>query len=133
MDVQHDEVVSADPETGTVARHTSTQHTASRPERAEARAEKKNQVIWYIVGLLDILLALRIIFLMLGAHNTGFASLIYGITDPFVSLFKGIFASPQVDSAYFDTAGLLAIVIYTLIGWGLSALIDVVSRPAREE
>ena len=130
MDVQQREVTLQDPSTGTTEVSKSTQQVASVGEVAEARTNKKNQVIWYIVGIINALLILRLVFLVLGAKSIGFASILYAITDPFVSLFRGVFPAPQVDGAYFDTAAVLAIVIISLLGWGISSFINVLNRPA---
>jgi uncharacterized protein YggT (Ycf19 family) len=130
MDTVKEEVVVQDPETGTTQASQTTQQVASPEEVKVAKAEKKNQIVWYIIGVINALLVLRLLFLLFGAKNVGFASLLYSVTDPFVSLFKGIFAAPKFDGAYFDTAALLAIVVLSLVGWGIAALIDVMHRPA---
>jgi uncharacterized protein YggT (Ycf19 family) len=102
-------------------------------EVKDAQADRGNAWIWYLVGLVDLLLALRIVFKLLGARAVGFADLLYGITDPLIAPFRGIFASPQIEGAYFDTASLVAIIVYALLGWGVSRLIDLVTRPATSE
>ena len=130
MDSRQEEVIIEDPATVTTQVTQSTQQIASQGEVVEAKAAKKNQVIWYILGILNILLALRVVFLLLGARQVGFATTLYALTNPFVAPFKGIFASAALSGAYFDSAAVLAIVIYTLVAWGLSALIDVLHRPA---
>jgi hypothetical protein len=130
MDTRQEEVVVTDPVTGETQASQTIRHTASQGEVLEAKAQKKNQVLWYIAGIINILLALRLVFLLFGARQVGFASALYSITNPFVAPFKGIFASPSTSGSYFDSGAVLAIVIYALLAWGLSALIDVLGRPA---
>jgi hypothetical protein len=130
MEIHNEEVVVQDPATGSTQVSQTTEQVASPAEVQVAKAEKKNQIVWYVVGIINALLILRLLFLLLGAKDTGFASMLYTVTNPIVNLFKGIFAAPRVDSSYFDTAALLAIVIITLLGWGISALVDVMHRPA---
>ena len=130
MDTVKEEVVVNDPSTGSTQASQTVQHIASPEEMKSARADKKNQVVWYVVGIINTLLVLRIVFFLFGARDVGFASLLYSITGPFVSLFKGIFSSPAAGSSYFDTASLLAIVVLSLIGWGVSELINLIQRPA---
>jgi uncharacterized protein YggT (Ycf19 family) len=130
MDTIKEEVVIQDPATGSSQVSQTTQQVASDAEMKAARADKKNQIVWYVLGLINILLLLRIVFLLLGAKDVGFASLLYVITEPFVSLFKGIFPAPTAGGAYFDTAAILAIVVLSLLAWGISALINVMNRPA---
>lgn len=130
MDTVKEQVVVQDPATGTTQASQSVQQVASPAETKVAKADKKNQIVWYIVGILNTLLVLRILFFLFGARDVGFASFLYSITSPFVGLFKGIFSSPTSGSAYFDTASLLAIIIISLLGWGISELINVAQRPA---
>lgn len=130
MDTIQEEVVVEDPTTGSTQVRQTTQQVASSAEVKEAKAVKKNQIIWYIIGVINALLILRIVFLLLGARDVGFASMLYAITNPFVAMFQGIFAAPSIEGSYFDTAAVLAIIVLSLIGWGISALIDVANRPA---
>src|SRR5258708_28912246 len=55
------------------------------------------RIIYFLFGLLEVLLAVRVVFKMLSA-NTGnvFADLIYGVTQPFVALFACLFANPSL-------------------------------------
>jgi len=130
MDTIQEEVVVKDESTGSSQATQTTQQVASREEVKAAKADKKNQIVWYIVGIIDVLLVMRLVFLLLGARNTGFASFLYSVTSPFANLFNGIFAAPKFNGAYFDTASLLAIAVISLLGWGIAALIDVMQRPA---
>lgn len=99
-------------------------------ETKDARADRGNAWIWYLVGIVDVLLALRLAFYMFGARAVGFTDFLYSVTDPLVAPFRGIFPAPQVDGAYFDTASLVAIIAYALLGWVISRLIDLMTRPA---
>jgi hypothetical protein len=130
MDTYRKEVVTQDPVAGVTEVQQTSQHIASPAEVAEARTEKKNQVVWYIVAFIDALLIMRMLFLLLGARSVGFANILYSVTAPFTALFKGIFPTPHVQGSYFDTAAVLAIVVVTLLGWALSSLINLVNRPA---
>ncbi len=102
-------------------------------EAKDAQADRGNAWIWYIVGIIDLLLVLRLVFYFLGARAVGFADLLYTITNPLVAPFRGIFPSPQVEGAYFDTASLAAIIVYLLLGWIVSRLIDLATRPANSK
>ena len=106
------------------------EQVASPAETKSAKADKKNQVVWYVVGIINTLLLLRIVFYLFGARDVGFTNLLYSVTDPFVSLFKGIFSSATAGSSFFDTAALLALVVISLLGWGISEMINLVQRPA---
>src|SRR5579862_1616229 len=50
-----------------------------------------NKIIWYIFGLVEVLLAFRFVLKALGANsNIGFTSLIYSLTTPLIIPFNGI-------------------------------------------
>ena len=127
-----EEIVRTSPVTGTTTQVTRVTDSSVDPNLAtkEARVAKHNQVIWYIVGIINIILALRLVFSLLGARTTGFADFLYSVSDPLVAPFRGIFPAVQASGSYFDTAALVAIVVYTLIAWALAALLDLIERPA---
>jgi uncharacterized protein YggT (Ycf19 family) len=85
------------------------------------------QLIWFVVGLINVILALRIVFLLFNAQTIGFTGFLYNVTAPFVVPFVGIFPAPSQGGTYFDTAALVAIVIYSLAAWGIATLIRIIS------
>ena len=90
------------------------------------------RVIWFIAGLFSVIIALRFIFLLLGANQGAwFTDLVYGLSTPLVSPFLGIFGAPTYGVAVFEASSLLAIVIYSLIAWGLVKLVTL-TRPHDE-
>ena len=47
------------------------------------------RVMWYLLGVLEALMAIRFLLALLGANaNNGFAALIYGVTGLFVAPFN---------------------------------------------
>ena len=89
-----------------------------------ARLDRVSSVIWFVTGVLETLIALRVVFRLLEAStSSGFVRFIYGFTDPFVRPFQGIFADPAADGAVLDSAALTAMVIYALATWGIVRLI----------
>jgi hypothetical protein len=125
-----EQVRSDDPVTGTTVVRETTGRVVDVGQAAGRASNKINQVIGFIVGLIDVLLAIRIVFGLLGAHAVGFASSVYSFTYPLAAPFAGIFPAPSSAGSYFDSAAILAIVVYSLIGWGLTALVDVLGKPA---
>jgi len=66
-----------------------------------------NQIIWYILGFIEVLLIFRIVLKALGANQySGFTNLIYTITAPFAIPFAGI--------------------VYICIAWGFIYLLEIV-------
>jgi hypothetical protein len=77
-----------------------------------------SQVVWYIVGVIEILLMLRFILKLLAANTlAGFTQFIYGITSLFAGPFLYVFRVSQVEGNVFEWSTLLAMVVYLLIGW----------------
>ena len=82
------------------------------------------RVVWYIVGFIVSLLALRLILQLLGANQgNAFVDLVYGLSGIFAAPFFGMFSyTPSYGVSYFEVSTLVAILIYALIGWGVAKL-----------
>jgi hypothetical protein len=82
------------------------------------------QVVWYILGIIEILLAFRFVLKLLGANaGAGFTSFIYNITYVFASPFLTVFRSTQViQGSVFEWTTLLAMVVYWIIAFGIIKL-----------
>lgn len=88
------------------------------------------RVIWYIGGVVSILLAFRFVLALLGANpgNT-FAHFIYSVTTPLVSPFFGLFGyTPSYGVSRLEVFTLVAIAVYALVAWGLVKLVTI-TRP----
>lgn len=86
-----------------------------------------NQVIWYILGLIEVLLAFRFILKALGANSyTQFAALIYALTELFVAPFRGIFSVITTGNSTVDWSTIIAAIVYLCVAWGLVYLLDIV-------
>src|SRR6185369_16019044 len=74
------------------------------------------QIVWYIVGLLEALLAFRFVLKLFGANpSAGFTSFIYGVTYPFAAPFLSVFKITKVEGSVFEWTTLLAMLVYWLI------------------
>lgn len=90
------------------------------------------RVVWFIAGLISIIIALRFVFLLLGANRgADFTDFVYSLSAPFVAPFVGIFGEPTYGTSVFEVSSLLAIVIYLLIAWGIAKLFTI-ARPKDE-
>jgi hypothetical protein len=54
---------------------------------------------------------------------------IYQVSGPVVAPFTGIFGNSGSSTNTFETASLVAIVVYAVIGWGVVMLIRIVTAP----
>ena len=81
------------------------------------------QVVWYILGLVEILLAFRFILKLFGANPAaGFTSFIYGVTYIFAAPFLNVFRITQVAGSVFEWTTLLAMIVYWIIAYGIIKL-----------
>lgn len=95
-------------------------------------------LIYFVAGLIDVLLFFRLIFKVTGANpGSGFVSLIYSLTQFLVLPFAGIFpratTEGAVTTAIFEPSTLVAILVYGLLAWGLVQLLQVLSREKTTE
>jgi hypothetical protein len=87
-------------------------------------------IIWYIAGLLEILLAFRFVFALLGANPAnGFANFIYSVSYPFVAPFFGLFGyTKQYGVSRFESYTLVAMLVYLVAAWLITRLFTL-NRP----
>jgi hypothetical protein len=87
-------------------------------------------VVGFIVGAVDIFIAARFLGKLFGASaQSAFVNFIYQVSGPMVAPFTGIFGDTGSKTNTFETASLVAIVVYAVIGWGLVVLIRIVTAP----
>jgi hypothetical protein len=92
------------------------------------------QVVWWIVGFVDIVLAIRFLLKLLGGSTvSGFVTFMYNITQPLVAPFHGIFNTTVQGRSILEPESLVAIAIYSLIGWGIVSLIHMMTRTRRAD
>jgi hypothetical protein len=61
--------------------------------------------------------------------QSSFVHFIYQVSSVMVAPFAGIFGDTGNKTNTFETASLVAIVVYAVIGWGLVVLIRIVTAP----
>ncbi|WP_333783040.1 hypothetical protein [Lutispora saccharofermentans] len=89
---------------------------------------KTRHAIYYILSVIEVLLAFRFIFKLLGANpRNGFVSFIYSIAGIFMAPFSGIFYSSTTNGlaakSVFEPATLIGMAVYAVLAWGLVGLI----------
>jgi hypothetical protein len=90
------------------------------------------RIVWFIVGIINVIIAIRFVLLLLGANQSaGFVDFIYALSSIFVAPFVGIFGAPTYGQFMFEWSSLLAIAVYSLVAWGIAKLITL-SRPSEE-
>lgn len=87
-------------------------------------------IVGFVVGVVDIVIAARFLGKLLGASaQSAFVSFINTVSGPLVAPFQGIFGNGGSNANSFETADLVAIAVYAVIGWGLVMLIRIVTAP----
>lgn len=111
-----------------------------KTEVVETKNESRvsQSVVGAIFGVIEIVLAFRLIFKLFGANpDNGFVRGIYSITQFFVGIFEGIFpkatTSGAVTTAAFEPGTLIAIIIVALLAWLVIKLMKPHSRDKQEK
>lgn len=82
------------------------------------------QIVWFIFGAIEILLALRFMLKLLGANPAAlFTDSIYGITTALVNPFTTVFGATYQSGSIFEWTTLLAAFIYAIIAYGIISLL----------
>jgi hypothetical protein len=101
-----------------------TEVTTVRP----AYSLRTEQAVWLITAVVAVILSIRFVFKMLAASTqSGFVRFIFDITQALIAPFHSIFNTAASGNFVFEPETLVAIVIYSLIGWGLVALVRILT------
>jgi uncharacterized protein YggT (Ycf19 family) len=102
----------------------------SEAVRRRAGVARVTQVIYFIFGVINVLLLLRFVLLLLGANELSpFVTLIYGLRRPLVRPFQGIFAEPALGDSVLEWAALVGIGVYLLVAYGLVRVVALIYAP----
>lgn len=87
--------------------------------RRRSAGLKVVQAVYLLFGIVEALLVIRFILKALGANaEAGFAQFIYGITQPLVAPFVGLFGTASAASgAVLEPHTLIAMIVYALLAW----------------
>jgi len=97
--------------------------------RANIRSRITN-ITYFILGVLEIILLLRLLLRLLGANEvSGFVAFIYSLSHIFVAPFNGIFNDQALGRSVFETSTLIAMIVYALLAWGIVSLGRLVFAP----
>jgi hypothetical protein len=85
--------------------------------------------IWFLAGLVDVLIGLRFALKLFGASTLSpFVLLVDGVTAPLVAPFRGIFPVAGQGPFILEPASLVALVIYPLIALALVSIIRIMGN-----
>jgi hypothetical protein len=94
---------------------------------------KARKIVYYLLGVLEVLLAFRLVFKLLGANpQSSFVAFIYSVSQAFLSPFSGIFKSAVTKGfetqSVLEPTTIIAMIVYAVIAWGIVKLIEI-SKP----
>jgi hypothetical protein len=107
----------------TVQKTTEASNSRAETEHHQNVAER---VVWFVAGILLVLLGFRFLLSLLGANNTnGFANFIYSTSHPFVSPFFSLFSYKNYSYGVsrFEIYTLVAMIFYAVVAWGIAKLV----------
>jgi membrane-bound ClpP family serine protease len=82
------------------------------------------QIVWYILGIIEVLLIFRFVLKLLGANAVaGFTSFIYGVTYIFAAPFLKVFRITQVAGSVFEWTTILAMLVYWVVAFAIIKLL----------
>ena len=101
----------------------------SRISPATKPLYRGTQVVYYILGIIEIILAFRFVLRLLAANaGAGFTHFIYSVSYPFWYPFASVFGTTRVDASAFEWTTLLAMVVYWVIAVAIIKLF-LISKP----
>lgn len=107
------------------------QYRRSNGTRPGSIAAKIAQIIWVFIVFIVVVLIIRVILSLIGAiQENDFASFIYSVTGPFIEPFRGLLqvSEYQVGVSRLEFETIVAIVVYLLAGWGVTAIVQTLRR-----
>lgn len=141
---QTEEVTTTVSQTETPVKIIRTAKTVSPPpiktEPPQERYETKKvifrtyQVIMYITGVIETLLAFRIILKALGANpDSGFVQFMYALSDPFALPFAGMFRTITEGNSVFELSSFIACLVYLVIAYAIIQLFQLIKPTSPQE
>lgn len=95
--------------------------------------DRTSRIIYFVMGFLEVLLALRFLFRVIGADpNNGLVNFIYNFTGVFVGPFNGIFNDQTLQRGnVIEVSTLLAMAMYAILTYGIIQLLYLLLTPNR--
>ncbi|MGE5415680.1 MAG: YggT family protein [Acidobacteriota bacterium] len=96
---------------------------------------RTKKTVYYILGLLEVLFAFRLIFKVLGANPAStFVSVIYSVTQAFLYPFFGVFGTATTKGietpSVLEPSTVIGMIVYALLAWGVVKLIEIYKVPS---
>lgn len=101
----------------------------NNPTQSLSTSAKAIQLIYYVTGMVNVLLLLRLIFKAFGANPaSSIVQFVYNLTAVLLAPFRGIFEVAAAGESVIEPSILVAILIYSLLAKGIVELIDILEE-----
>lgn len=112
--------------------------TVSPVKKEATDSQTTEYLVYFLFGALEILLAFRLVFKLIGASvYSAFVAIIYSITGFFILPFEGIFRrwfNQGVETtSILEPSTLVAIIVYAVLAWGIVKLVRISSGEKQED
>lgn len=92
-----------------------------------------SQVVDYVFFVVYALLGIRLALALIAARSSnGFVQLIRTLTDPLYALFRGIVASPTAGGVTLVLPIVIAVIVYSLVHFGITRLLRLIAHRKTE-
>jgi|GEM_PF-1268587 len=96
---------------------------AAAERRGNIAARKSARAVWIISGIIEALLAFRILLKLVAANpSSPFTQLVYGLTAPLVYPFRNLVNNPSIGNGVLEFTSIIAILVYVFLTWVLIEL-----------
>ncbi len=96
--------------------------------RTEHQQNVVGRIVWFVAGIILILLAFRFLLSLLGANTTNsVADFVYNTSQPFVAPFFSLFKYSDYvyGESRFEIYTLVAMLFYAVVAWGITKLVTI--------
>ena len=131
---------SLGPNSQKVVRKTQVQGPSDGTETTQGEYQTKKalfrtyQIVWYILGVVEVILAFRMVLKFFGANTqNGFTDFIYSISNPFALPFAGILGVTGIEKMTFEWSTLIAMAVYAIVAYGIVGLFQLVKPTSKSE
>lgn len=98
--------------------HTTPHVQTNREYAAKKTIFRTYQTLFYILGVLEVLLGFRFLLRLIAANPaSGFTQMIYGISAPFAAPFFGIVPAAVAGGSVAEWSTLIAMAVYAVLIW----------------
>ena len=94
---------------------------------------KLTHLVWFLFGLLEALIALRVFLKLIAANPANpFASLVYNLSAVFLWPFFGLTGTPAANGMVLEIPSIIAMIVYGIAAWAIAYVVWLLLYRPRE-